>query len=107
MMSGTYGTVADDTLTVYNPYDGKVYAFSKSPSSMTVDITNDVVAYGSSVMIKGAITDISAGTQQNEQAARFPHGVPCISYISQKRMDGIRLHAKTTPNKRYRCTHRH
>jgi hypothetical protein len=31
------------------------------------------------VVIKGTVTDISAGTTQNEQAARFPNGVPVIS----------------------------
>jgi hypothetical protein len=34
---------------------------------------------GSSINIKGTVTDISAGTKQNEQAARFPNGVPAIS----------------------------
>jgi outer membrane protein assembly factor BamB len=83
MMSGTCGPVADGTLTVYNPYSGQIFAYAKGPSSMTVDIANDIVQYGSSIMIKGTITDISAGTQQNEQAARFPQGVPCVSDASQ------------------------
>ena len=30
------------------------------------------------------MTDISAGTNQNEQAARFPNGVPAVSDASQK-----------------------
>jgi hypothetical protein len=50
---------------------------------MTVSIADDVVDSGSSVMIKGSITDISAGTQQKEQAARFPQGVPAVSDASQ------------------------
>jgi hypothetical protein len=29
--------------------------------------------------VKGSVTDISAGTKQNEQAARFPSGVPAVS----------------------------
>ena len=37
---------------------------------------------GSSVLIQGTITDIAAGTNQNEQAARFPNGVPAVSDAS-------------------------
>ena len=37
------------------------------------------ITHGSSLVIRGSVTDISAGTKQNEQAARFPHGVPAIS----------------------------
>lgn len=79
MMSGTCGPVADGFLTVYNPYDGQVYSYGKGPSDLTVSVTNDVISSGSSVMIKGTVTDIAAGTKQNEQASRFPHGVPAVS----------------------------
>ena len=34
-------------------------------------------------MIKGTVTDISAGTKQDQQAARFPNGVPAVSDESQ------------------------
>jgi hypothetical protein len=37
------------------------------------------VTAGNSMVIRGTVTDISAGTTQNEQAARFPHGVPAMS----------------------------
>jgi hypothetical protein len=30
------------------------------------------------------VTDIAAGTKQNEQAARFPYGVPAVSDASQR-----------------------
>jgi hypothetical protein len=42
------------------------------------------VTQGSSVVIRGTVTDISAGTNQNEQAARFPNGVPAMSDASMK-----------------------
>jgi hypothetical protein len=83
MMSGNCAPIADGQLTVYNPYDGQIYSYGKGPSALTVDITHDVIPSGSSVMIKGTVTDIASGTQQNEQAARFPHGVPAVSDISQ------------------------
>ena len=34
------------------------------------------------LVIRGTITDISAGTEQTAQAARFPNGVPCVSDTS-------------------------
>jgi hypothetical protein len=34
-------------------------------------------------MIKGTVTDVSAGTQQSQQALRFPNGVPAVSDESQ------------------------
>jgi outer membrane protein assembly factor BamB len=75
--------VADGVLTYWNNYDHQVYAVGKGASSTTVDITNDVVKAGSSVMIKGTVTDISPGTQQSEQSLRFPNGVPAVSDASQ------------------------
>ncbi len=74
--------VADGVLAYWNNYDAQVYALGKGPSSMAVSIENDVVQSGSSVMIKGTVTDISAGTKQKEQAARFPQGVPAVSDAS-------------------------
>ena len=74
--------VADGVLAYWNNYDAQVYALGKGPSDMTVSITNDVVQSGNSVMIKGTVTDISAGTKQSQQAARFPQGVPAVSDAS-------------------------
>jgi outer membrane protein assembly factor BamB len=75
--------IADGVLTYWNNYDHQVYAVGKGPSSTTVSIADDVVQYGDSVMIKGTVTDVSAGTQQSQQALRFPNGVPAVSDESQ------------------------
>ncbi len=82
-MDATYDRVADGFFVFLNTYDMQVYTVGKGPSQMTVSVTNDVIQSGSSVMIKGTITDIAAGTQQKEQAARFPNGVPAVSDESQ------------------------
>ena len=81
-MDATYDRVADGYFVFLNTYDMQVYSVGKGPSQMTVSVTNDVVQSGSSVMIKGTITDIAAGTSQKEQAARFPNGVPAVSDAS-------------------------
>jgi len=51
---------------------------------MSVTAPDTGVAMGSTVVIKGTVMDISAGTTQDEQAARFPNGVPCVSDASQQ-----------------------
>jgi outer membrane protein assembly factor BamB len=71
--------VADGVLTYWNNYDHQVYAVGKGPTDTEVSIQNDVITHGDSVLIKGSVMDISAGTKQQEQAMRFPDGVPAVS----------------------------
>ncbi|MCL5877257.1 MAG: PQQ-binding-like beta-propeller repeat protein [Candidatus Bathyarchaeota archaeon] len=71
--------IADGYLVHLNAYDGKVYCVGKGPSALTVDAPMAALSSGQSVVIRGSITDISAGTKQAEQAARFPNGVPVVS----------------------------
>jgi hypothetical protein len=75
--------IADGFLVYTNLYDQQVYCFGKGPSAMTVETPTTAVTEGSSLVIRGAVTDIAAGTKQNEQAARFPLGVPVVSDASQ------------------------
>ena len=77
------GAIADGYLTYFNAYDGQVYCIGKGPTSTSFSISNDVVPSSSSVIIKGNVIDVSAGTQQHEQKARFPNGVPAVSDESQ------------------------
>src|SRR3990170_4662188 len=48
-------------------------------SATTVTAPNAAIPFGQSVIISGTVTDIAAGSKQNEQAARFPEGVPAVS----------------------------
>jgi hypothetical protein len=72
-------TIVDGIVTVLNAYDNQLYSYGKGPSSMTVDAGPKASAFGGSVVIDGTVVDISAGTEQQTQAANFPHGVPCVS----------------------------
>jgi hypothetical protein len=74
---------ADGFLTFYNGYSSQVYCVGKGPSALTVEAPMADITQGSGLVIRGTVTDISAGTQQNEQAARFPYGVPAVSDASQ------------------------
>ena len=75
--------IADGQMAYLNAYDMKVYSLGKGPSALTVTAPNVAVNVGTPLVIRGTITDISAATTQEEQAARFPHGVPAVSDESQ------------------------
>jgi hypothetical protein len=66
-------------MTTLNAYDNQIYAYSKGPSALTVEAPMSSFELGKSVVIRGTITDISAGTKQDAQVANFPNGVPCVS----------------------------
>ena len=71
--------VADGYLIGLNLFDEQVYCFGKGPTATTVNAPDISVELGRSVTIRGTVTDISSGTKQNEQAARFPNGIPVVS----------------------------
>jgi hypothetical protein len=71
--------IADGYATWFNGYDNRVYSVGRGPSATTVMVQNDVITHGEKVLVKGSVMDISAGTEQDEQAARFPSGVPAVS----------------------------
>jgi outer membrane protein assembly factor BamB len=70
---------ADGVLIYWNNYDAQIYAIGKGPTSTMVSAPDVAAAFNTPVVIKGSVMDISAGTQQDEQAARFPNGVPAVS----------------------------
>ncbi len=85
--SGGGGTstsvLADGEFAYYNYYDNQVYALGQGPSQTTITAPNIGVTTSTPMTITGTVIDISAGTKQNEQAADFPNGVPCVSDASE------------------------
>ena len=75
--SGLY--IADGFLVSLNFYDNKLYCYGKGPSATTISAPDTVQPLNTPVLIKGTITDTAAGSEQEEQAARFPDGVPAVS----------------------------
>jgi len=71
--------IADGILVAFNGYDNQIYAFGKGPSATTVEAPMTAITLGDKVVIRGTVTDQSAGTEQLELEARFPNGVPAIS----------------------------
>ena len=70
--------ISDGVMTTLNAYDNQIYAYGMGPSKTTATVQG----FGSSVVISGSVTDISAGSQQNAVAANFPNGLPCVSDAS-------------------------
>ena len=71
--------VADGFFVFLNCYDMRVYCVGKGPSATTVEAPMASIKLGDSLVIRGTVMDIAAGTTQKEQAARFPYGVPAVS----------------------------
>ncbi len=74
---------ADGYLIQWNSYDAQIYSIGKGPTETTVVASPKISGQGDSVLVEGTVMDISAGTTQSEQQARFPAGVPAVSDASQ------------------------
>ena len=79
----TTPAIADGVMVWHNGYDNQIYAYSKGPSRITVDVPSVGVTTNTPITIKGTITDISSGSKQEAVAANFPNGLPCVSDASQ------------------------
>jgi hypothetical protein len=80
---GGRAIIGDSIIATLDTYDQRIYAIGKGPTALTVNAPDVSIDYGKSVVIKGSITDISAGTKDYAIAARFPNGVPAVSDDSQ------------------------
>jgi len=76
---GARAVIGDSIIATMDTYDQRVYAIGKGPSKTTVSIQNDVITHGDSVLVKGMVTDTSAGTKDDSLEIRFPDGVPAVS----------------------------
>jgi hypothetical protein len=74
---------ADGYLISYNIYDGQVYCFGKGPSAVRVDAPMTAVTLGSSLVIRGSVTDECAGAKQLVSEGKFK-SVPAISDENQR-----------------------
>ena len=83
LMYSAYTPIASGYMVEDNTYSQSIYCFGQGPSALTVTAPDNAATLGSAVVIRGTVTDISAGTKQTQQAADFPNGVPCVSDVSQ------------------------
>ena len=76
---GAPPTIGDGIMALWDTYDNRIYALGRGPSKTSVSASPEVSIYGSSVLLKGLVTDISMGTTDYALTARFPDGVPVIA----------------------------
>ncbi len=71
--------IGDSIIAGFDSYDNRIYAIGKGPSATTLSTPDVGVPIGSSVTIKGMVTDVSPGTKESALQMRFPNGVPAVS----------------------------
>ncbi len=89
--------IADGYATWFNGLDNQIYVVGKGPSALTVNAPQAALTHGQSVVITGTLYDVSSGTTQNEQSARFANGVPLASDASMKDWMGYVYQQKPLP----------
>jgi hypothetical protein len=55
--------IADGYIVTLDSFDNRIYCYGKGPSATTVTASPEVSVHGSSVLIKGTVTDQSAGAK--------------------------------------------
>jgi len=94
---GGHIAIADGFEALFNSYDNQIYTVGRGPSATTVEAPKAAITLGGSLVISGTVTDVSAGTTQNQQAADFPNGVPVASDASMTDWMGYVYQQKPLP----------
>ena len=76
---GGRGIMGDSIIATQDTYDQSIWAIGKGPSATTVEAGPDSSVEGTSVVVKGMVTDVSPGTEDYVLPMRFPNGVPAVA----------------------------
>ena len=76
---GGRAIIGDSIIATMDTYDMRIYGIGMGPSATTVTASPEVSVLGSSVLVKGTVTDVSPGTKDAGLMMRFPNGVPAVS----------------------------
>jgi hypothetical protein len=79
---GGRAIIGDSIIATMDTYDQRVYAIGRGPSAVTVEAPMAAITLGSSIVIRGSVTDVSPGTTSDALTLRFPNGVPAVSDAS-------------------------
>jgi hypothetical protein len=89
--------ISDGYATWFNGLDNQIYVVGRGPSTTTVEAPMTDIPQGTGLVIRGTVMDVSSGTTQNEQAARFANGVPLSSDATMKDWMGYVYQQKPLP----------
>jgi hypothetical protein len=76
---GGCAVMGDSIIATMDTYDQRIYSIGKGPSATKVTVGPKSSTFGTSVVVEGAVTDISPGTSEYDLTSRFPNGVPVVS----------------------------
>ena len=76
---GGRAVMGDSIIATQDTFDQRVYAIGKGPSTTKVTSPDIAAPFGSSVVIKGTVMDVSPGTEDDGLKLRFPSGVAAVS----------------------------
>jgi hypothetical protein len=76
--------IADGYIVTLDSFDNRIYCYGKGPSATTVAASPEVSVHGSSVLIKGTVTDQCAGAKDLAQELGYVNGVPAMSDADQE-----------------------
>jgi len=76
---GGSAVMGDSIIATMDTYNQMIYAIGKGPSATTITAPDTGVPFGTSVTIKGMVTDISPGTKDATMQMRFPNGLAAVS----------------------------
>jgi hypothetical protein len=76
---GGNSIIGDSVIVGMDSYTQLIFAIGKGPSVATITAPDQGIPKGTSVTIKGRITDESPGTKDSEIALRFSNGVPVMA----------------------------
>jgi hypothetical protein len=82
-LTGVCVYMADSYVVGLNLYDNQIYCYGKGSSATSVNVQNDVVSLGSSVLITGTVTDVSPGAKNKIASGEFTTD-PAVSDESQE-----------------------
>lgn len=80
---GGRAVIGDSIIATQDTYNQQIYAIGKGPSAVTVTTPDISTTAGTPIVIKGTVTDVSPGTEDEALKLRFPYGVPAMSDESQ------------------------
>ena len=89
--------IADGYATFFNGYDNQIYVVGKGPSATTVTASPKVSVDGDTVLVEGTVIDTASGAMQDDQAARFPNGVPVVADANMTEWMGYVYQQKPRP----------
>jgi hypothetical protein len=75
--------IADGYVVAFDAYDNELYCIGQGPSKTTIDAPQVGITTQTPIVITGSVTDIAAGTQEDQVASNYPDGLPCVSDASE------------------------